>query len=43
MIGALEQRPQEVGLPQEGEPETSPAQVVATTLGYLRNHQDKMR
>jgi hypothetical protein len=43
VIAALEERQREVGLPQAEAPETSPAQVVAKTLGYLRNHQDKMR
>ena len=43
VIAALEQRQNELGLPAPEEPETSPAQVVATALTYLRNQQDKMR
>jgi hypothetical protein len=43
VIAALEGRQSELGLPEKGEAETSPRQVVATTLTYLRNHQDKMR
>jgi hypothetical protein len=43
VIAALEGRQAEVGPPQEGEAETSPPHVVARTLTYLRNHQDKMR
>ena len=42
VIVALEERQAELGLPEEGEPETSPRQVVARTLNYLRNQQDKM-
>jgi hypothetical protein len=40
---ALEERQAEVGLPEKDEPETSPRQVVARTLTYLRNQQDKMQ
>ena len=43
VLTALEARQAEVGLPEEGEPETSPRQVVARTLTYLRNQQGKMR
>jgi hypothetical protein len=43
VIAALEERQAEVGLPAQDEPETSPRQVVATTLTYLRNQQEKMR
>lgn len=43
VIKELSQRQEEVGLPQEGESETSVASVVARGLGYLRNHRDKMR
>jgi hypothetical protein len=43
VIAAWEGRQAELGAPEEGEPETSPRQVVGRTLTYLRNHQDKMR
>lgn len=43
VIEELRQRQEEVGLPQEGESETSVPSVVARSLGYLRNHQDKMK
>jgi hypothetical protein len=43
VITALESRQQELGKPTEDEPATSPRQVVATTLGYVRNHQERMR
>lgn len=43
VIAALQQRQAEVGRPEKDEPETSPRQVVAKTLTYLRNQQDKMR
>jgi hypothetical protein len=43
VIAALGQRQEEVGLPAAGEPDTSPRQVVAKTLTYLRNQADKMR
>jgi hypothetical protein len=43
VIEALEQRQQEMGTPWEGESETSPRSIVAKALGYLSNHQDKMR
>jgi hypothetical protein len=42
VIAALEARQAELGLPEKDEPETSPRQVVARTLTYLRNQQDKM-
>ena len=42
VIVALEGRQAELGLPEEDEPETHPRQVVARTLTYLRNQQDKM-
>jgi len=42
VIAALDQRQAELGLPEQEEPETSPRQVVAKTLTYLRNQQDKM-
>jgi hypothetical protein len=43
VIAALQQRQTELGLPEKGEPETSPRQVVSKTLTYLQNHQDKMK
>jgi hypothetical protein len=43
VIAALHQRQAELGLPEQGEAETSPRQVVAKTLTYLENHQDKMK
>jgi hypothetical protein len=42
VLTALEARQAELGLPEEDEPATSPRQVVARTLTYLRNQQDKM-
>ena len=43
VIAALEGRQGELGLPAKAEAETSPRQVLARALRYLRNHQDKMR
>jgi hypothetical protein len=43
VIAALEAHQAELGQPAKGEAETSPRQVVARTLTYLRNQQDKMR
>jgi hypothetical protein len=43
VIAALQQRQTELGLPEKGESETSPRQVVSKTLTYLRNQQDKMK
>lgn len=43
VIAALEERQAELGLPEKGEAETSPPQVVARALTYLRNQQDQMR
>jgi hypothetical protein len=43
VLTALAERQAELGLPAEDEPETSPRQVVARTLTYLRNQQEKMR
>jgi hypothetical protein len=43
VIGELSERQQEVGLPQEGEAETSAPSVVARGLTYLSNHRDKMK
>jgi hypothetical protein len=42
VIDALQMRQQELGLPQEGDAETHPRQVVAETLGYLQNQRDRM-
>ena len=42
VLSALEERQAELGLPEKGEPQTSPRQVVARTLTYLRNQQGKM-
>jgi hypothetical protein len=42
VLAALQGRQAELGLPEEGESETSPRRVVEQTLTYLRNHQDKM-
>jgi hypothetical protein len=43
VLAALQARQKELGLAVEGEPETSPRQVVAKALTYLSNHQDKMK
>jgi hypothetical protein len=43
VITALEVRQQELGAPAADEPATSPRQIVATTLGYLQNHKQRMR
>jgi len=43
VIEELRQRQAEVGLPLEGASETSVATVVARSLVYLSNHQDKMK
>jgi hypothetical protein len=43
VIAAVQERQAELGLPGKDEPETSPRQVVARTLTYLHNQQDKMR
>src|SRR5262249_60361212 len=43
VIAALRQRQAELGLPEQGEVETSPRQVVGRALTYLENHQDKMQ
>ncbi len=42
VIAALSARQAELGLPEKDEPASSPRQVVASTLTYLRNHQGKM-
>jgi hypothetical protein len=43
VIEQLAARQEEVGRPARDEPETSVRSVVARALGYLRNHQDKMK
>jgi hypothetical protein len=43
VITALESRQAELGQPTKDEPETSPRQIVATTIGYLQTHKDRMR
>jgi hypothetical protein len=42
VLTALEARQAELGLPEQDEPETSPRQVMARTLTYLRNQHGKM-
>lgn len=43
VIVALQQRQTELGVPEKGESETSPRQVVCKTLTYLENQQDRMK
>ncbi len=43
VIEELSQRQQDVGLPGPQDGETSVKEVVKRTLGYLSNHQDKMK
>lgn len=43
VIAALRDRQVAVGLPEKGEAETSPRQVLASALTYLHNQQDKMK
>lgn len=43
VIAALAERQVELGKPEKGDGETSPRRIVAKTLTYLQNHQDKMR
>jgi hypothetical protein len=43
VIAALALRQAELGLPEADESETSPRSIVARALGYLHNHQNKMR
>lgn len=43
VIAALADRQLELGTPEKDEPETSPRQIVATALGYLQNHKERMR
>ncbi len=42
VIAALEGRQAELGLPEQGDTETHPRQVVARASTYLRNQQDQM-
>ncbi|HEV3260701.1 MAG TPA: hypothetical protein VG013_27855 [Gemmataceae bacterium] len=42
VLTALQARQAELGPPEQDEPKTSPRQVVARTLTYLGNQQDKM-
>ena len=43
VIPELERRQEELGLPTKDESETSPRRVVADTLRYLKNNQDRMK
>lgn len=43
VIAELAQRQMELGLPQAGDSDTHPRQIVSTAMGYLQNHKDKMR
>jgi hypothetical protein len=43
VIAALQQRQQEMGLPEKNEPEESPRAKVAAALCYLQNQQSRMR
>ena len=43
VLEPLRRRQEEVGLPEAGEPETSVRVVVTRALGYLTNHQNKMK
>ncbi len=43
VIAELEQRQKELGLPAAGDSETSPRQVVADALTYLKNNQSRMK
>lgn len=43
LISAVAARAAELGDPIEGDAETSPRQIVAKTLGYLRNQRSRMR
>jgi len=43
VIVALESRQRKLGEPTPETPKTAPAAVVATSLGYLRNQQSRMR
>jgi len=43
VIQALQQRQLELGLPEKGEPETSPRSQVQASLRYLTNQQSRMK
>ena len=43
VITALQLRQSELGLPTSDDPAAHPRRVVATTLGYLETHKDRMR
>ena len=43
VIDELQARQQELGLPQAGDAQTHPRQVIADTLGYLRNQRERMQ
>jgi hypothetical protein len=43
VITALRQRQLELGVPEKTDGTTSPQRIVAKTLTYLQNHQDKMK
>ena len=43
VIAALELRQAELGQATKDDAETSPYWIIATTLGYLQNHKDRMR
>jgi hypothetical protein len=43
VIAALAQRQLELGMPLEGDGDTSPRQIVAQALTYLQNHQSQMQ
>jgi hypothetical protein len=43
VITAMESRQKELGQPTKDEPETSPRRIIATTLGYLQTHKERMR
>ena len=43
VIKEMEQRQRELGLPQAEDSETGPRQIVADSLRYLKNNQDRMR
>ncbi len=42
VIGLLEAEQLEHGLPQEDSPENDPARILAETIGYLKNHAERM-
>jgi hypothetical protein len=43
VIGALTERQRQIGIPDKSDGVTTPRRVVAKTLTYLQNHQDKMQ